>query len=246
MARCWTRKGQSTTKEGDEVLKTGCLTLYYGFYDSSSIFYAFPTDRGFHSSHISSSVVSQLFYQLSTSQNNFMLNLTLQGGLLSPQFRVEYWKKGQLAWSHPYSPHCHYAGHLQDQPLSSKVALSNCNGLVRLTPCCCSYSTADTADSGSETLDSYFKAWHSNRPQSSCELKTLNHCAVVFQFGSVQTGLERSILKEAFLWSLGFTPTNKWPNTERDVVPAIVDLQVEHLKKPPDLVTVSFCYFFLC
>ncbi|XP_041646519.1 A disintegrin and metalloproteinase with thrombospondin motifs 10 [Cheilinus undulatus] len=70
-----------------------------------------------------------LFYQLSTSQNNFLLNLTLQGGLLSRQFRVEYWKRGRLAWSHPYSPHCHYVGHLQDQPTSSKVALSNCNGL---------------------------------------------------------------------------------------------------------------------
>lgn len=70
-----------------------------------------------------------LFYQLSTSRNNFLLNLTLQGGLLSRQFRVEYWKRGRLAWSHPYSPHCHYAGHLQDQPHSSKVALSNCNGL---------------------------------------------------------------------------------------------------------------------
>ncbi|KAM9761762.1 A disintegrin and metalloproteinase with thrombospondin motifs 10 isoform 1-T1 [Menidia menidia] len=70
-----------------------------------------------------------LFYQLSTSQNNFLLNLTLQGGLLSRQFRVEFWKRGRLAWSHPYSPHCHYTGHLQDQPHSSKVALSNCNGL---------------------------------------------------------------------------------------------------------------------
>lgn len=70
-----------------------------------------------------------LFYQLSTSNNNFLLNLTLQGGLLSRQFRVEYWKRGRLAWSHPYSPHCHYVGHLQDRPHSSKVALSNCNGL---------------------------------------------------------------------------------------------------------------------
>ncbi|KAF3690702.1 A disintegrin and metalloproteinase with thrombospondin motifs 6 [Channa argus] len=72
-----------------------------------------------------------LFYQLSTSRNNFLLNLTLQGGLLSQQFRVEYWKRGRLAWSQPYSPHCHYVGHLQDQPHSSKVALSNCNGLSR-------------------------------------------------------------------------------------------------------------------
>uniref|UniRef100_A0AAV2L3G0 Peptidase M12B domain-containing protein n=1 Tax=Knipowitschia caucasica TaxID=637954 RepID=A0AAV2L3G0_KNICA len=70
-----------------------------------------------------------LFYQLSTSNNNFLLNLTVQGGLLSRQFRVEYWKRGRLAWSHPYVPHCHYTGHLQDRPQSSTVALSNCNGL---------------------------------------------------------------------------------------------------------------------
>lgn len=71
-----------------------------------------------------------LFYQLSTPRNNFLLNLTLQGGLLSRQFRVEYWKKGRLAWSRPYSPRCHYAGHLQDRPHASNVALSNCNGLI--------------------------------------------------------------------------------------------------------------------
>lgn len=86
----------------------------------------------FFTEHIFS--FSKLFYQLSTSRNNFLLNLTLQGGLLSRQFRVEYWKRGRLAWSHPYSPHCHYMGHLQDQPHSSKVALSNCNGLVRPNP----------------------------------------------------------------------------------------------------------------
>ncbi|KAF7661740.1 hypothetical protein LDENG_00255170, partial [Lucifuga dentata] len=70
-----------------------------------------------------------LFYRLSTLRNNFLLNLTLQGDLLSRQFRVEYWRRGRLAWSHPYSSHCHYAGHLQNQPQTSKVALSNCNGL---------------------------------------------------------------------------------------------------------------------
>ncbi|XP_077441258.1 A disintegrin and metalloproteinase with thrombospondin motifs 10 [Vanacampus margaritifer] len=75
------------------------------------------------------SIDTSLYYQLSTSRNNFLLNLTLQGGLLSRQFRVEYWKRGRLAWSHPYSLPCHYVGHLQDQPHSSKVALSNCNGL---------------------------------------------------------------------------------------------------------------------
>lgn len=75
----------------------------------------------------------QLYYQLSTSSADLLLNLTLQGGLLSRQFRVEYWKRGHLAWSHPYLPNCHYVGHLQHQPHSSSVALSNCNGLVSST-----------------------------------------------------------------------------------------------------------------
>lgn len=74
---------------------------------------------------------TQLYYQLSTSRANFLLNLTLHRGLLSERFRVEYWRRGRLAWSHPYSPHCHYVGHLQHLAQSSHVALSNCNGLVR-------------------------------------------------------------------------------------------------------------------
>lgn len=73
----------------------------------------------------------QLYYQLSTPSTSLFLNLTLQSGLLSRKFRVEYWRKGRLAWSHPYSSSCQYVGHLQHQPQSSTVALSNCNGLVR-------------------------------------------------------------------------------------------------------------------
>ncbi|KAL4634762.1 A disintegrin and metalloproteinase with thrombospondin motifs 10-like isoform X1 [Arapaima gigas] len=72
---------------------------------------------------------TQLYYQLSTTHSSFLLNLTLHGGLLSKHFRVEYWKSGRPAWSHTYSPHCHYVGHLQNQEGSTKVALSNCNGL---------------------------------------------------------------------------------------------------------------------
>ncbi|XP_035378070.1 A disintegrin and metalloproteinase with thrombospondin motifs 10 isoform X1 [Electrophorus electricus] len=71
----------------------------------------------------------QRFYQLSTARTSLLLNLTLQSGLLSRHFRVEYWRRGQLAWSHPYSPGCHYVGHLQHLYQSSAVALSTCNGL---------------------------------------------------------------------------------------------------------------------
>ncbi|KAG5276442.1 hypothetical protein AALO_G00132070 [Alosa alosa] len=72
---------------------------------------------------------AQLYYQLATQHSSFLLNLTLQTGLLSRQFRVEYWSRGRLAWSHPYAPSCHYTGHLQHQDHSSQVALSNCDGL---------------------------------------------------------------------------------------------------------------------
>ncbi|GAA6085951.1 A disintegrin and metalloproteinase with thrombospondin motifs 10 isoform X2 [Tachysurus ichikawai] len=71
----------------------------------------------------------QLYYQLSTPSTSLFLNLTLQSGLLSRKFRIEYWGKGRLEWSHPYSSGCQYMGHLQHQPQSSTVALSNCNGL---------------------------------------------------------------------------------------------------------------------
>ncbi|XP_048832964.1 A disintegrin and metalloproteinase with thrombospondin motifs 10 isoform X1 [Brienomyrus brachyistius] len=71
----------------------------------------------------------QLYYQLTMPRTNFLLNLTLQQGLLSERFRVEYWIKDRLAWSHPYSLHCHYVGHLLNQHHTTKVALSNCNGL---------------------------------------------------------------------------------------------------------------------
>uniref|UniRef100_A0A8C4TQW6 ADAM metallopeptidase with thrombospondin type 1 motif, 10 n=1 Tax=Erpetoichthys calabaricus TaxID=27687 RepID=A0A8C4TQW6_ERPCA len=71
----------------------------------------------------------QLFYRVSTPQTHFLLNLTLHSRLLSSQFRVEFWRRGRLAWSHRYSAQCLYTGHLYDQQTSSKVALSNCNGL---------------------------------------------------------------------------------------------------------------------
>lgn len=127
--RRWTQRRLNPTKEEeDAAAKSDCLTLY-------PVLFLSPLGPPVHLLAVTRPALffffsSQLFYQLSTSRNNFLLNLTLQGGLLARQFRVEYWKRGRLAWSHPYSPHCHYVGHLQDQPHSSKVALSNCNGLV--------------------------------------------------------------------------------------------------------------------
>ncbi|XP_072261258.1 A disintegrin and metalloproteinase with thrombospondin motifs 10 isoform X1 [Pyxicephalus adspersus] len=71
----------------------------------------------------------QVFYWLQAQSSNFLLNLTLQTDLLGQHFTVEYWKRGGLDWKHELYEDCHYVGHIQDQ-LSSKVAISNCNGLL--------------------------------------------------------------------------------------------------------------------
>ncbi|NWT05708.1 ATS10 metalloproteinase, partial [Mionectes macconnelli] len=71
----------------------------------------------------------QVFYKVSAHRTQFLLNLTLHSNLLAEHFTVEYWKRDGMDWQHDFHEDCHYAGHLQDQYLSSKVAISNCNGL---------------------------------------------------------------------------------------------------------------------
>ncbi|XP_018110713.1 A disintegrin and metalloproteinase with thrombospondin motifs 10 isoform X1 [Xenopus laevis] len=72
----------------------------------------------------------QLFYRLQAQSSTFLLNLTLQTELLGQHFTVEYWKSGGVDWKHELYEDCHYVGHIQDQQLSSRVAISNCNGLL--------------------------------------------------------------------------------------------------------------------
>ncbi|CAM2109333.1 unnamed protein product [Caretta caretta] len=71
----------------------------------------------------------RVFYKVSAHRTQFLLNLTLHSNLLSEHFTVEYWKRDGVDWQHDFHEDCHYAGHLQDQYLNSKVAISNCNGL---------------------------------------------------------------------------------------------------------------------
>ncbi|XP_074834446.1 A disintegrin and metalloproteinase with thrombospondin motifs 10 isoform X2 [Carettochelys insculpta] len=71
----------------------------------------------------------QVFYKVSAHHTQFLLNLTLHSNLLAEHFTVEYWKRDGVDWQHDFHEDCHYAGHLQDQYLNSKVAISNCNGL---------------------------------------------------------------------------------------------------------------------
>ncbi|XP_077187653.1 A disintegrin and metalloproteinase with thrombospondin motifs 10 isoform X1 [Paroedura picta] len=71
----------------------------------------------------------QVFYKVSAHRIQFLLNLTLRANLLAEHFQVEYWKRNGVDQQHDFHEDCHYAGHLQDQYLNSKVAISNCNGL---------------------------------------------------------------------------------------------------------------------
>ncbi|XP_061763783.1 A disintegrin and metalloproteinase with thrombospondin motifs 6 isoform X2 [Nerophis ophidion] len=72
---------------------------------------------------------SRLFYQLSAYGKHFHLNLSLTPHLVSKHFTVEYWGRRGLEWRHDTMDNCHYTGFLRDRRRTSRVALSNCNGL---------------------------------------------------------------------------------------------------------------------
>lgn len=72
----------------------------------------------------------RLFYRLSAYGKHFHLNLTLNPHLVSKHFTVEYWGKEGLEWRHNMVDNCHYIGFLQNQHSTTRVALSNCKGLV--------------------------------------------------------------------------------------------------------------------
>lgn len=77
---------------------------------------------------------SRLFYSLSAYGKHFHLNLTLNPHLVSRHFAVEYWGKDGLQWRHDTVDNCHYVGVLQNQHGTTRVALSNCKGLVSRDP----------------------------------------------------------------------------------------------------------------
>lgn len=74
--------------------------------------------------------VSKLFFKLSAYGKHFHLNLTLNTNFVSKHFTVEYWGKDGPQWKHDFLDNCHYTGYLQDQHSTTKVALSNCVGLM--------------------------------------------------------------------------------------------------------------------
>lgn len=99
----------------------------------------------------------QVFYKVSAHHTQFLLNLTLHSNLLAEHFTVEYWKRDGMDWQHDFHEDCHYAGHLQDQYLSSKVAISNCNGLV--SPALASQGPCQQLWSSSRWICVVGKAW---------------------------------------------------------------------------------------
>ncbi|GAB5567628.1 A disintegrin and metalloproteinase with thrombospondin motifs 10 isoform X2 [Prionailurus iriomotensis] len=72
---------------------------------------------------------SRLFYKVAAPSTHFLLNLTRSPRLLAGHVSVEYWTREGLAWQRAARPHCLYAGHLQGQAGSSRVAISTCGGL---------------------------------------------------------------------------------------------------------------------
>lgn len=76
---------------------------------------------------------SRIFYRLSAYGKHFHLNLTLNPNLVSKHFTVEYWGKEGPEWRHNMVDNCHYVGFLQNQHSTTRVALSNCKGLVSRT-----------------------------------------------------------------------------------------------------------------
>ena len=80
---------------------------------------------------LESAMEEPVFYYLSAFGQNFHLNVSMNGKLLSPNFVVEV--RGNRKSEFPSDvKHCHYTGHAHStEGLEAKVALSNCDGLVR-------------------------------------------------------------------------------------------------------------------
>lgn len=82
---------------------------------------------------IASAIKEPVFFHLSAFGQNFHLNVTLNDELLSPNFVIEV-RGNQSSRFHFDVEHCHYTGHaVSSKGLGTKVALSNCDGLVSKT-----------------------------------------------------------------------------------------------------------------
>lgn len=80
---------------------------------------------------LSNAIREPVFFYLSAFGQYLHLNVTLNSDLLSPNFAVEV-RGNQTSKFYNDVAQCHYTGHvLSEKGLGAKVALSNCDGLVR-------------------------------------------------------------------------------------------------------------------
>ena len=99
------------------------------------------TDPNVHLEGSDEADLSSVFYKLRAYGREFHFNLSLNTQLLSKDFAVEIWGdeeaelgRGRLATGSDELLGCHYTGFTLNQG-TSDAAISNCNGLVRLSHC---------------------------------------------------------------------------------------------------------------
>jgi hypothetical protein len=82
-----------------------------------------------------------IFYRLTAFGRTFHFNVTLNRWLVAPSFRVEYFNRNGTSRQRTTSPStvdqypidCYYVGYIAKQEVTSRVAISNCHGLVRIS-----------------------------------------------------------------------------------------------------------------
>lgn len=84
---------------------------------------------------VESAIKEPVFFHLSAFGQNFHLNVTLNDELLSPNFVIEV-RGNESSRFHFDIEHCYYIGNaVSSKGLGTKVALSNCDGLVSKASC---------------------------------------------------------------------------------------------------------------
>lgn len=79
----------------------------------------------------SAGIKEPVFFKLSAFGQDLHLNVTINDELFSPHFEVEIRGNGSSEF-HYEIDHCHYLGQLLSvKGKGNKVAVSNCDGLVR-------------------------------------------------------------------------------------------------------------------
>lgn len=72
-----------------------------------------------------------IFYRLAAFGRTFHFNVTLNRWLVAPSFGVDVWNETEGRRTTTFSADdCYYVGYIAKQEVTSRVAISNCQGLV--------------------------------------------------------------------------------------------------------------------